>query len=131
MSCIGTGAIVSATMGDVIEINQKRLFTLDQARQLLPVVRRITKSSYDEVQKLTSQFSVLENEDRKDAGGSRIQGVLDEWQRKILMLGCETKGLWLVDFDSGEGYYCWQYPESGIEYFHGYTEGFQGRERIH
>jgi hypothetical protein len=45
-------------------------------------------------------------------------------------MGCEVKGLWLVDFDNGEGYYCWQYPESNLEYFHGYTEGFAGRSKL-
>lgn len=118
-------------MGDLIEINQRRLFNLDQARQLLPVVRRITKSAYDEVQKLTSQFSILENKERQGEVESTIQSVLDDWQRKIVMLGCDAKGLWLVDFDTGEGYYCWQYPEPEVEHYHGYAEGFQGRVRIH
>ena len=39
----------------------------------------------------------------------------------------EIKGLWLVDFDSGAGYYCWKYPEPSLDYFHGYEEGFAGR----
>ena len=47
--------------------------------------------------------------------------------RQITGLGLEVKGLWLVDFDSGAGYYCWKYPESSLEYFHGYDEGFSGR----
>jgi hypothetical protein len=45
-------------------------------------------------------------------------------------LGVEVKGLWLVDFDNGSGYYCWQWPEEGLEYFHGYEEGFEARSRI-
>ena len=55
------------------------------------------------------------------------QGVVGEWARVILSLGAEIKGLWLVDFDSGAGYYCWKYPEAALEYFHGYEEGFAGR----
>ena len=50
-----------------------------------------------------------------------------EWAREILSLGVVIKGLWLVDFDSGAGYYCWKYPEPSLEYFHGYEEGFSGR----
>jgi len=45
-------------------------------------------------------------------------------------LGLEVKGLWLVDFDNGSGYFCWTWPEEGLEYFHGYEEGFEGRTRI-
>src|SRR5438045_3726832 len=45
-------------------------------------------------------------------------------------LRIEVKGLWLVDFDSGAGYYCWHYPEPALEYFHGYDEGFPGRVKL-
>ena len=45
-------------------------------------------------------------------------------------LGVEVKGLWRVDFDNGSGYYCWQWPEEQLEYFHDYEEGFEGRSRI-
>jgi hypothetical protein len=44
--------------------------------------------------------------------------------------GVEVKGAWLVDFDTGAGYYCWQWPEEELSYFHGYDEGFEGRIRI-
>jgi hypothetical protein len=35
--------------------------------------------------------------------------------------------LWLVDWDSGDGYYCWRFPEQAIGFFHTYEEGFGGR----
>ena len=45
-------------------------------------------------------------------------------------LGVEVKGPWLVDFDSGAGYYCWRWPEEELAYFHAYDEGFHHRTRI-
>ncbi len=45
-------------------------------------------------------------------------------------LGLEAKGLWLVDFDNGDGYYCWSYPEPAITHYHGYGDGFGGRISI-
>ena len=46
-------------------------------------------------------------------------------------LGVEVKGLWLADFDSGDGYYyCWQLGEDDIEHFHRYETGFAGRRPI-
>jgi hypothetical protein len=42
-----------------------------------------------------------------------------------------VKGLWLVDFDNGSGYYCWRYPELRLEYYHSYDGGFGSRMRIH
>ncbi len=42
-------------------------------------------------------------------------------------LGAEVKGLWLVDWDSGDGYFCWRFPEAALAFFHTYEEGFAGR----
>ena len=60
-----------------------------------------------------------------------IQTAFYRWQKKVQKLGCQAKGMWLVDFDNGQGYYCWHYPEPDICYFHGYDEGFRGRVKIH
>lgn len=97
--------------------SQKKVFTLDQARSLLPTVKALTS---DAVFKFARLAESEEAEEER-------QGVVGEWAREILALGAEIKGLWLVDFDSGAGYYCWKYPETSLEYFHGYEEGFAGR----
>jgi regulator of sirC expression with transglutaminase-like and TPR domain len=96
---------------------QKRIFTLEEARLLLPKVKEITS---DAVFKFARLAETEESDEER-------QGVVGEWAREILALGAEIKGLWLVDFDSGAGYYCWKYPEASLEYFHGYEEGFAGR----
>ncbi|HSE65051.1 MAG TPA: tetratricopeptide repeat protein [Thermoanaerobaculia bacterium] len=96
---------------------QKRIFTLEEARTLLPKVKELTS---DAVFKFARLAETEESEEER-------QTVVGEWAREILALGAEIKGLWLVDFDSGAGYYCWKYPEASLEYFHGYEEGFAGR----
>jgi regulator of sirC expression with transglutaminase-like and TPR domain len=96
---------------------QKRIFTLEEARTLLPKVKELTS---DAVFKFARLAETEESEKER-------QTVVGEWAREILALGAEIKGLWLVDFDSGAGYYCWKYPEASLEYFHGYEEGFAGR----
>jgi hypothetical protein len=55
--------------------------------------------------------------------------VIERWTREMEALGAEVKGLWLIDFDSGAGYYCWRWPEPDF-FFHGYEEGFAGRVPI-
>jgi regulator of sirC expression with transglutaminase-like and TPR domain len=96
---------------------QKRIFTLEEARTVLPRVKELTS---DAVFKFARLAETEESEEER-------QTVVGEWAREILALGAEIKGLWLVDFDSGAGYYCWKYPEASLEYFHGYEEGFAGR----
>ena len=117
-------------MADIIEINQKRYFTIDDARGLLPIVQRITEAAYQEVNALSVQISYVGDKKKKAALEERVRDRFQEWYEKIRKLGCESKGLWLVDFDNGEGYYCWHYPEPHIEYFHGYFDGYQGRIKI-
>jgi regulator of sirC expression with transglutaminase-like and TPR domain len=96
---------------------KKRIFTLIEAREMLPRVRELTSDAF-------SRYSEL-GEDA-DAEDDR-QEVVRSWIERLAALGVEIKGLWLVDFDSGAGYYCWKYPEQSLDYFHGYEEGFSGR----
>ncbi len=60
-----------------------------------------------------------------------IRMVINDWAEVIRGFGAEPKGLWLVDFESGEDfYYCWQYPEEQIAFMHTREAGFAGREPI-
>lgn len=93
----------------------RRIFTLDEARQLLPRVKELTSEAVERYGRLPGE---LEDERRE---------VVEEWAGELEALGLEIKGLWLVDFDSGAGYYCWKHPEPALDHFHGYEEGFSGR----
>ncbi|HEY6928659.1 MAG TPA: tetratricopeptide repeat protein, partial [Thermoanaerobaculia bacterium] len=97
--------------------SEKKIFTLEQAREALPQVQEMTSQA---VGRYASLGAGEESEQER-------QGIVRDWVRSVSSLGAEIKGLWLVDFDSGAGYYCWRYPESSLEYFHGYEEGFAGR----
>lgn len=110
----------------------KKTFTLDRARELLPEVKRVTVDAAIRVARLAEEMHGLEAEDdlRLVELDRRVRKIVVAWVAAIEKLGAETKGLWLVDFDSGDGYYCWQYPEEHLEYFHTYTAGFAGREPI-
>lgn len=59
-----------------------------------------------------------------------VAAIVEQWARDMEALGVEVKGAWLVDFDSGAGYYCWRWPEEELAYFHAYDEGFDNRTRI-
>ena len=93
----------------------RRIFTLEEARALLPRVKELTSDAVARFGKLPG-----DQEDERRA-------IVEGWVGELESLGCEIKGLWLVDFDSGAGYYCWKYPEPALDHFHGYDEGFSGR----
>lgn len=118
-------------MGDVVELKKNKLFTLKEARELLPIVKKITKEAADHIEKLKER---VENFDPEPAHRiiyeEEATTVFNRWAQKIAKLGCEAKGLWLVDFDNGEGYFCWHYPEEDLEYFHTYEGTFAGRTPI-
>ncbi len=93
----------------------RRTFTLEQARALLPRVQERTAEA-------VARYGQLPG-DQDEARES----VVRDWAEEMQSLGIEVKGVWLVDFDSGAGYYCWKYPEPALNHFHGYEEGFAGR----
>jgi regulator of sirC expression with transglutaminase-like and TPR domain len=100
-----------------LEPSQRKIFTLEEARVLLPRVQQITSDAVFRYARLGGEGEAEEER----------QEVVRDWAREIVALGVEIKGLWLVDFDSGAGYYCWKYPEPSLDFFHGYEEGFAGR----
>ena len=56
--------------------------------------------------------------------------LIVEWQTKIQKLGGTPNGHWVVDFDSGDGYFCWKYPEPQIDFWHHYRDGFSKRVKL-
>ena len=108
-----------------------QIFSLDQACQLLPQVKHVTADAVRQAESLAAQLRGLA-EDDPDFGplSAAMREVVDRWADAVQSLGLEAKGPWLVDFDNGEGYYCWCYPEPTVAHYHGYDEGFSGRTRI-
>ncbi|MBK9293513.1 MAG: DUF2203 domain-containing protein [Oligoflexia bacterium] len=119
-------------MGTVFQFNQKRILTLQEARELLPIVRRITEEASRIVNGLIATIEALPDADsvKKQQLENEINKHVELWQAKVEKLGGEPKGLWLVDFDSGMGYFCWKFPEDNLDHFHAYTEGFKSRIKI-
>lgn len=119
-------------MSNLIQLfKTKELFTLASARDILPLVIKITKKYKDEInQLLVTQTNSHPDSITYQTHQNAVNAKVLEWQTKIAKLGAEGKGLWLVDFDCGTGYYCWKFPEDSLEYFHNYTEGFLSRRKI-
>ncbi len=107
-----------------------RIFTLDEARALMPQVKAITEPVYTLAASLAEELSQAEEaneEARAEALRERLQTLVQSWQQSMQDLEAEVKGLWLVDFDSGDGYWCWAYPEGELGHWHSYEGGFGSR----
>jgi len=108
-----------------------RIFSYDQALALFPTVRDRTETAVREVEALSNSLQSREElEERRDEWESAYREIVDRWTLEVEGLGCQVKGLWLVDWDSGDGYFCWRYPEPALGFFHSYDEGFAGRVPI-
>jgi hypothetical protein len=105
----------------------KKVFSYEEAAALLPEVCRLTEAAYERVASFgggTSDGVATEQTP------GRIEEIVGAWAKAVMEMGIEVKGLWLVDFDNGSGYYCWRYPEPTLQYYHSYEDGFRGRMRI-
>ena len=112
-------------------MNRKRTFTLTEAQELLRQIRSMTEDAVKESERLSGAIQLLSKSDpARESVSEELQEVIATWTSKLRVMGLEVKGLWLVDFDNGEGYYCWKYPESTILHYHSYDEGFAGRIKI-
>lgn len=119
-------------MIEIISQNSHRVFSLDEAQDLLPLIYRLTDESSKNVKYLMACINALPDKksDRAMELQQQVNVYISKWQSKMERLGVKPKGLWLADFDYGDGYFCWKFPEVKIMYKHGYQDGFTGRNLI-
>jgi hypothetical protein len=114
---------------EIVNHNTQKYFTLEEAQEQLPLIYRITEESAKKAKYLMACIEALP--DKKSSRAEELQGQINEiisrWQNKLERLGAKPKGLWLADFDNGNGYFCWKFPEVKILFRHGYQDGFTGR----
>jgi hypothetical protein len=108
-----------------------RTFSLQDAQQLLPEVKRLTEEAVQQADRVAAEIDTLQDSDPERALlTEQLNTVVGDWADRVRALGVDVKGLWLVDFDTGDGYYCWKYPEPAVTHYHTYEDGFAGRMKI-
>jgi hypothetical protein len=121
----------AAQIHQIGAVGEPRIFTLGEAQGLLPLVRSITEQSAEELAPIKRRLNnMVATDPRTPAVQREYEGVIKRWVSKLERLGVVVKGLWLVDFDTGDGYLCWKYPELRIAHFHGYDDGYTGRRPL-
>lgn len=118
-------------LNNIVELKPKKVFEYSEIQEILPIVLRITKQYSEKVNKLIQKLEHIRHQEKNVSEVEiEINSLIQEWQIKVEKLGAVTKGLWIADFDSGDGYFCWKFPEEKILFWHGYRDGFSGRRPI-
>ena len=108
-----------------------KLFDLTEAKQLLPLVKSITKQYQSELSPVQLRLNkMLSNDPRRNVIEDQYEHVVNIWKRKIEKLGANVYGLWIVEFDVGEGFLCWKNPELDLHYFRPNNCDFSQRIRL-
>ena len=115
----------------IVARDEPRIFTLAEAQALFPLVRSITQATYAELEPVRRQLAaMIPSNPQIHAVEKLYEAIVRRWVAKMERLGLVIKGLWLVDFDTGDGYLCWKFPELKLGHYHTYQEGFSGRRPL-
>lgn len=108
-----------------------KIWTYREASIALPKIILITEQTYKDYIEFNHDLKHrIWPENVQEEKEELIQILLADWEQSVEKIGAEVKGLWLVDFDNGKGYFCWKLGEDTLLFEHGYNEGFSGRKPI-
>jgi hypothetical protein len=130
-----------------------KTFTLEQAHQLLPVLRSLIRRAMEakkQLERIDKELQDLRHRillsgglwvnvaamSRRHTERERITQEAKDALGEIHAIGVQVKDLdiGLLDFpcavDEGIVLLCWKYGEEKIQYWHGQEEGFRGRKPI-
>lgn len=104
-------------------------FTLEEANQLVGLLNRITQKHSQRVDALISRLEALGPQEGEKTSQieKEVNQEITEWNTKVMKLSGRPRGLWHVDIDAGDGYYCWKYPEQEIQHWHHQQGGHADR----
>ncbi len=107
-----------------------KIWTLLEAKKILPKIINLTEYYYNQYIEIEERLTSILHEMEQERLEEKMEKIINLWVMQMIELQVEVKGLWLIDFDNGKGYYCWKYPEKDILYEHDYFSGFAGRKLI-
>lgn len=125
-------------------------FTLEQANNTLPLVRRIAQDIVDDYQRWKanmSRYEAIAARDRPAGGESAgaealraevdaVAGRINDYIDELKQIGCVLKGFddGLVDFhsklDDRDIFLCWKLGEDLVSHWHEIDSGFAARQPV-
>ena len=129
--------------------NFPRLFTVNEANDLLPKLRPLVEQILENIRRLKgASESVIRREQldadapnlmdrlRQDGEIAKLIGQVQGWVDEINAHGCTCKGVeqGLIDFPCMLGaevvFLCWQLGEPQVVFWHRIEDGFAGRKPL-
>jgi hypothetical protein len=126
-----------------------KLFTVDEANELLPTLRPLLEQILENIRRLRSSSEKairkgqldpdapdLMDRLRQDEEIALLVGQLKGWVEEINSHGCVCKGVeqGLIDFPCLLGadvvFLCWQIGEASVGHWHRIEDGFAGRKLL-
>ena len=126
-----------------------RLFTVNEANDLLPELRPLVEQVLDNIRRLKSASETVIRRERLDPDAPDLMERLRESEEVAKLIaqvqlsvgainarGCISKGVeqGLIDFPCVLGaevvFLCWQLGEPHVSFWHRIEDGFAGRKRL-
>lgn len=126
-----------------------RLFTVNEANELLPTLRPLVEQILENIRRLKGASETVIRRERLDADEPNLMNRLrqdsevaklieqvQEWVDEINAHGCMCKGVeqGLIDFPCMLGaevvFLCWQLGEPTVGFWHRIEDGFAGRKPL-
>jgi hypothetical protein len=126
-----------------------RLFTVNEANELLPRLRPLVERILENIRRLKSVSETVIRRDqldpeapdlmeqlRRDGEVTKLISQVQEWVEEINGHGCVCKGVeqGLIDFPCMLGaevvFLCWQLGEPTVGFWHRIDDGFAGRKPL-
>jgi len=110
---------------------RNKLFSLAEARSLFVLIQTVTEKQCKALMPIQVRLNkMLSNDPRRSALEAEYEAVVSQWRTKIELLGAKVSGLWIVEFDVGEGHIAWRYPELSLNYFRNTGSAFAERVKL-
>ena len=124
--------IDSPFVAQIFPLDEGRVFTLAEARALMPLVIKITTAAHKKLEPLSAQLqaTIPVNDESSRIVEQAYRKIVQGWIDKLLRLGVTASDLWVVHFDTGDGHLCWRFPELRLAHFHLYEDCEKGRRAV-
>lgn len=110
----------------MISIQGKAIkWDLKDAQELIPLLLSITNHTVSKYNRLAERINYLAHcglTYQAEREHPKVEAMLKRWQEKLFRLGVYSAAPFTVEFDFGNGLYCWRYPEKELKYWHAYDD---------